>query len=334
MMPEWIWTLVRLFRPGKERDSLFLHNRHLCGRCHTAMPLEGLPPLSVLPCPRCRFQNFIPRRVGPFVLFEPVGAGATASAYKAWREDQGNRLFVVKLLRRDMPADDEQRRAFLSEGAIHSRIPHHPNLPDYGGHGDEGGEHYYAAEYIAGERLKHRLARQGKLPQKEALAIGCDLLSAFQHIRDCGYLYRDVNVGNIILRPDGRAALVDFGLTEPVETAARRKQEAFADGAAAFMPPERILQTGENEASIVYSLGMLLYLLLTGEDCVKASTVVDAAMRHVRTRLAVNASQMPGCSESVAALIARMTRQNPAERFQTFAEARQAMADVVVSLDR
>ena len=128
-----------------------------------------------------------------------MGAGATASAYKAWREDQGARLFVVKLLHRDRSADEEAIRALLNEGEIHSRIPHHPNLPDYGGHGSEGGEHYYAAEFVPGERLKHRLARSGKLPQAEVLAIGCDLLTAFQHILEHGYLYRDVNVGNVIV---------------------------------------------------------------------------------------------------------------------------------------
>jgi serine/threonine protein kinase len=298
------------------------------------MPLAGFEPLSISPCPRCGFRNFIPRRLGAFVLFEPVGAGTNASAYKAWREDQGNGLFVVKLLHHDTPVDERDADALLKEGEIHARIAHHAHLPDYGGHGYEDGEHYYAAEYIAGERLKHRLAHRGRLPQKEALAIGCDLLSALQHIFECGYLYRDVNVGNVILRPDGRAVLVDFGLTESVEAAARKKREAYAEGAAGFIPPERILMTGENLSSIVYSLGMLLYLLLTGEDFVKASSLVDAAMRHVKPRLAVTASQMPGCSESVAALIARLTKQDPAQRFQTFEEARQAMAGVLAQLSR
>ena len=334
ILQDWAWRVVRACRPGSERDSVFRDNQHLCSRCHTAMPLEGMEPLSLVPCSKCRFQNFLPKKIGPFALFEPVGAGATASAYKAWREDQGARLFVVKLLHRDRSADEEAIRALLNEGEIHSRIPHHPNLPDYGGHGSEGGEHYYAAEFVPGERLKHRLARSGKLPQAEVLAIGCDLLTAFQHILEHGYLYRDVNVGNVIVRPDGRAILVDFGLTESLDVAAQEKTEAFADGAAAFMPPERILRTGENEASIVYSLGLLLYLLLTGGDYVKAPSVVQAAMRHIGPRLAVTSSQMPGCSESVVALIARMTRAEPSQRFQTFADSRQAMANIIEDLRR
>lgn len=332
ILPNWVWWVVRLCRPGNERDSVFRGSLHLCSRCHTVISLEGMEPLSLVPCPKCRFQNFLPKKIGPFALFEPVGAGATASAYKAWREDQGARLFVVKLLQRDRATDEEAIRALLNEGEIHSRIPHHPGLPDYGGHGSEDGEHYYAAEFVSGERLKHRLARSGKLPQEEALAIGCDLLAAFQHILEHGYLYRDVNVGNVIVRPDGRAILVDFGLTESLEVAAQEKTGAFADGAAAFMPPERILRTGENEASIVYSLGLLLYLLLTGGDYVKAPSVVQAAMRHIGPRLAVTSSQMPGCSEAVVALIARMTRAESSQRFQTFAESSQAMAKVLAEL--
>jgi len=262
------------------------------------------------------------------MLFEPVGAGANASAYKAWREDQGRRLFVVKVLRHDLPLTEERIQALLGEGEIHSRIAHHRNLPDYGGHGNEDGEYYYAAEFIPGERLKHRFAREGKMRQDVVLKLAADLLAAFQHILEHGFLYRDVHVGNVIVRPDGTAVLVDFGLTEPVDVAAAKKHEAFADGAAAFIPPERVLRSGENEASIVYSLGMLMYLLLTGGDCVKASDVVKAALRHIGARLAVTHNQMPGCSDDVVNLIARMTKPDPAERFQSFHEALDAVSRI------
>ena len=330
MLPGWTWMIVRWCRRGDAREVLFQRNRLLCLRCHAAVPLEGLEPFSLAPCPRCRAPNFVPKKIGSFVLFEPVGAGANASAYKAWREDQGNRPFAVKLLRHDQPLTGERIQAFLGEGEIHSRIPHHENLPDYGGHGHEDGEYYYAAEFISGERLKHRLVREGKLRQDAVLRIAGDVLSALQHILDHGYLYRDVNVGNIILRPDGTAVLVDFGLTEAVDVAAAKKQEAFAEGAAAFIPPERILRAGENEASIIYSLGMLMYLLLTGGDCVKASDVVRAAMRHIGPRLAITQSQMPGCADGVVNLIARMTKADPAGRFQSFHETLEAIAGIAV----
>ena len=288
----------------------------------------------MVPCPQCQFPNFVPSRVGPFTLFEPVGAGGVASAYKAWRQDQGKRLFVVKLLHRDRASEADEVAAFVAEGEIHSQVSHHPNLPDYGGHGVEGAQHYYAAEYIDGERLKHRLARMEKLPPEEALAIASDLLSAFQHILESGFLYRDVNIGNVILRPNGSAVLVDFGLTEPIEVAAERKQQAFVDCAAPFLPPERVRRAGETESSIVYSLGLLLYRMLTGGDYVKASTLTQTALRHIGPRLAITATQMPGCSDDVVALVVRMTKVDPAQRFQTFKETKEAVDAILAKKNR
>ena len=268
------------------------------------------------------------------MLFEPGGAGGMASAYKAWHRDRGGRLFVVKVLRRDQRGLEHQTESLLAEGQIHQSIPPHPNLPDYAGHGCEDGECFYAAEYIPGERLAERLARVGRLPEREALAVCDGLLAALQHILQCGFLYRDVNARNVILHPKGRPVLLDFGLTEPLEVAGEGKQESYVDGTASFLPPERVLRQGEDEASVVYSLGLLLYFMLAGEEYVRSGTAAQTALRHIGVRLAVTPAHLPGCSESTVALVARMIRKDPAERFQTFEELRQAIAPILAGRKR
>lgn len=293
------------------------------------MDLGGLDALNMAPCAKCGFPNFVPLFVGGFLLVEPVGAGGISSVYKAVSESEADPVRAVKLLRPECAGDPDAIEAFTLEAAIHSQIPEHPYIVGYVDSGFDADEHYYVLDFVEGTRLDQMVGDSGALPEQNALAIAAQLTSALEHIHQCGFLYRDINAGNVILRDSGEITLIDFGLTLPNEFAYRASKSRYIWGSGALLPPERIARTGEDERSVIYSVGMLLFWMLTGRAFFSAEDLAGQARRHVSTaRLAVTAEVLPGCPEPTVALVGSMIRHDPAERIQTFAE----LKGIVLSL--
>lgn len=326
------WRYVRFLGNRDAHGLLFREGRMPCDGCPFPVSVEGLEPFTLVKCRVCKHPNFVPLKVNGFMLYEPLGAGGMASAFKAFHRDQPGSTFVVKVLHRDKRSDPVMIQALSREGEIHSRIPNHPNLPRYVAHGMEDDEWFYATELIEGERLKDHLAKEGRLGHVEALQLCLDLLKALDHIHSAGYLYRDLSAGNVIIRPSGQAVLLDFGLTESLEEAAGPKESRRIQGSMEYVPPERFERSGEDEASVIYSLGMLMFLVLTGSPFVVSDTKFGQYRQQVGARLACAADRMPGCPAELVAMVERMIRQDPEGRFQSFPEAAEHVRDLLSRL--
>jgi serine/threonine-protein kinase len=305
-------------------EAAFGENGFPCGRCGRIVPFEGLRSLAFEKCPKCGAATFVPLRVKDFVLFEPAGAGGRASVYKAGRRDDPDRLYAVKVLLEEEKARPDSVKAFLREAEIHAQIQPHPNIVRFVESGRDDAEYYHAMEFVEGRRLKSLLEAGERIPEPETLRLVIELLSALQHIYACGFLYRDINAGNVILRPNGRLVLIDFGLALPVEEAAALDEPGAREieGTADFLPPERVVKSGEDACSVLYSVGLLMYWMLKGEPYIKAKSMAGKAIRHVSSlRVAASATLAVECRPETAGFIDRLTRQDPNERFQTFGEA-------------
>ncbi len=301
----------------------------LCEHCGHAVPVAGLTPFSFNVCPKCSFKNFVPMRLGDYMLFQPLGAGGNASVYKAHRRDDPEHLYAAKILQPERAADRETLEGFLLEVKIHEAVNNHPNIVTFYGHGIEEDYHYFIMDFVEGEGLKNLLARKGKMDEVAALDILAQIISAMKHISKAGYLYRDLSAGNVLVQPNGHAMLIDFGLTLTLEEAAKTGTETYVDGTAEFLPPERIYHRGEDERSVVYSLGMLLYFMLTAEPLIKAKSQVGKAKRHVSDlKLALTPDMLPGCSAVMSELIAVMIETEPTDRYQTFEELEEAVNEI------
>lgn len=323
---EFVGRFMDQRRQKRSIKEYFESGNLLCEQCGHTMPLAGLSPFSFTECPKCSFKNFVPMRMGDYMLFQPVGAGGNASVYKAWRKDDTEHLFAVKILQPDRAKDRETLDNFLLEVRIHEDVNNHPNIATFYGHGIEEDYHYFVMDFIEGEGLKHILSHKGKLNEVKALDILAQVISAMKHIYKAGYLYRDLSAGNVIIQPSGHAVLIDFGLTLPREEASRKGTETYVDGTAEFIPPERIYRKGEDAPSVIYSLGMLLYYMLTAEPLIKATTLVGKAKRHVSNlRLAITPDMLPGCSEDIAGLLGIMIEPDPEDRFQSFEDLEAAV---------
>lgn len=307
--------------------TFFEQERLLCDRCYFAMPVEGLEIFTFTPCPKCGNKVFVPLPVGDLLLFQPIGAGGFASVYKAYHRAMGPTVLAVKIIRQDQKGDAEVVKNFLAEADIHRQIPPHPNIVRYVASGCEDDEYYYALEFVEGERLEKRITGLGKIREAEALDLAAQILGALKHIYDSGFLYRDLNAGNVIVQPNGVAKLIDFGLTLPLTQAQAEKHAKDIWGSSQFIPPERVLQGGEDARSVIYSLGMLMFFMLSGGPYINAESAVGTVKRHVGVaRLAVSAVRLPGVSAATIETVGTMMRQKPAERYQTFEETEAALA--------
>lgn len=326
---EFVGRFMDQMRQKRSLKAFFETGSILCEQCSHALPTAGISPFSFIECPKCSFKNFVPLRLGDYMLFQPLGAGGNASVYKAYRRDNAEHLYAAKILQPDRAADPETLEMFMFEVKVHEAVNNHPNIVTFYGHGIEEDYHYFIMDFVEGEGLKNILARKGKMDEVAALDTLAQVISAMKHVCKAGYLYRDLSAGNVIIQPNGHAMLIDFGLTLSLEDAAQPGTETYVDGTAEFLPPERIYHRGEDERSVIYSLGMLLYYMLTAEPLIKAKSLVGKAKRHVSDlKLALTPDLLPGCSAEMSELIAVMIETEPDDRFQTLEELEEAVNEI------
>ncbi len=330
----FITRLINPANPRKYVRSYFSEGTVPCEKCGHAISMDGLAGLSFTRCPKCNYKNFVPLKVGDFLLCIPIGAGGMASAYKAYHRETGDKVYAVKILMEEHIQNESAIASFLGEAEIHKQIPAHPHIVNYIDSGQQDGRYFYAMEFVEGMRLLTRLESKGRFEELEALRILTQVLSALQHIYDQGYLYRDLSAGNVIVNPKGEAVLIDFGLTLPIEEALELEPTKFIDGTVEFIPPERLFRTGEDQASLIYSLGMLAFYMLRGEPLIKASSLVGAAKKHVaKLRVSFTSAMLPECSREVVDIVGRMIRTRHEDRYQTFTEAFDVLSALLEKLE-
>jgi serine/threonine protein kinase len=313
-----------LIAENTERAEVFGQGKIPCSQCSFQIPMKGLQQLRMVECPSCKAVSFVPLQVGRFWLFEPLGGGGMGSVYRAMSPETLDRHYAVKVLSRAEKTKPANIHALLNEARIGKLIGDHPCLVKCVDSGCENGEYFSAMELVQGERLDKRIDRLGRLPEPQVLQIGLHILAAEQHIFKCGYLYRDLKPENIIINDEGYAILFDYGLCMPREEALHPKDE-FVSGSPYYLPPERLLGKGEDASSEIYSLGMVIYYALSGQTYFDADEVEALAKRHVsKVRLSVS-SKLRGFPEDIVALLTKMIRQEPEERFQSFHEVARAI---------
>jgi eukaryotic-like serine/threonine-protein kinase len=297
----------------------------LCEQCRTRYPLKGLVPLSFMQCRRCGYLSLVPLQVADYWLYQPLGGGGLGSVYLAyWR--RGNARCAVKVLQMGEENNERAVSGLQREADVLARIGKHPCIVSLINSGFANDRHFLAMEFIDGERLDFRIARFGEIAEQEALHILLCLLAAEKHIYRTGHLYGDMKPQNIIIRKRNVPVMIDFGLCMPLDDASVQNKESFVGGSPYYLPPERLQRGAEGPCSEIYSMGMLMFSMLTGDTFFKFSgNVQDLAMKHVQTaRLPVNPDMMPQCSPAVAEMVGQMIRKEPEDRFQTFEEVEDA----------
>lgn len=245
-----------------------------------------------------------------FSIERQIAKGGTATVYLATQQNLG-RTVALKVL--DALDDAEQSARFLAEGRIIAGLNHrHINtIHDVGRSGDH---HYLAMEYLAGGSLAERIAR-GMTPG-QALDVLESMASCLAYLHQRGVVHRDVKPGNILFHADGTPKLTDFGIAKQLEADQQHTLQGTALGSPYYLSPEQATGQAVDGRADIYSLGIVLYEMLTGRKPYSEDS-------HVQTMVAHLNEPIPRLPEHLAAyqpLLEQMIAKAPDERFASAAE--------------
>ncbi len=252
-----------------------------------------------------------PDQWGRYRLNEKVGQGSFGSVYRAW-DPQLEREVAIKILHRHV-ADARLRDQLLHEGRALARV-RHPNVVSVLGVEEHEGRVGLCMEFVRGETLDSVLQRHGTLSAREAALIGEDLCQALSAVHRAGFVHRDVKARNVMREQAGRIVLMDFGTGRAADQPAVPGDLA---GTPLYMAPEVLEGEPASVRSDVYSLGVLLYHLVTGEYPVHASSLNELAEAHAAGRRSRLGERRPDLPWSFVRVVECALAREPTARHQS-----------------
>lgn len=252
------------------------------------------------------------RKFGPFVVGEQIGVGGMGVVYRALHPETG-RTAALKILPPGLDSDPKMQQRFEREIGILKRLQH-PNIVRYYGGGYQGGQRWYAMEFIDGGSLQDVLKRRGRLTPMQAIQAGRQLCAVLEHAHNAGIIHRDLKPANLLLTSQGRLKLGDFGIARDTESTALTGAGRTV-GTYAYMAPEQI-QSNEHidRRTDLYATGCLLYELLCGETPFTENNPAAMLMAHVDSIPRSVRERCPECPAALDRLIARLLEKKPEDR--------------------
>ncbi|MEA2331770.1 MAG: eukaryotic-like serine/threonine-protein kinase [Thermoleophilaceae bacterium] len=252
-----------------------------------------------------------------FRLEEKVGSGGMSSVYRAFDPTLERRV-AIKLMHRDISSDPDQLERFRREARAVAQL-NHPHVVTVIDAGEDDGAPFIVFEFVEGETLKDRIRRLGRLPVAEAVAYAVEIGRALECAHVHRLVHRDVKPQNVLIDADGRAKVTDFGIARSLEAHGLTATGRVL-GTTDYVSPEQALGHEVTAQSDIYSLGIVLYEMLTGEAPFKADTQVAVAMKHVREPLPDVQKRRPEISAALAAVVERATAKETQNRYATVEE--------------
>ena len=263
---------------------------------------------------------------GRYRLDARIAAGGMSTVYKAFDETL-ERPVAVKLMHREIAADSDQLERFRREARSVARLSH-PHIVGVIDTGEDDGRPYIVFEYVEGETLKDRIRRNGRLPITESVAYAIEIARALGLAHSQHIVHRDVKPQNVLIDHEGSAKVTDFGIARTLE-----EDGLTADGRVLgttdYVSPEQALGRDVTGQSDLYSLGVVLYEMLTGEVPFKGENQVAVAMMHVREDLPDVQVARPEVSAALASVVETATAKREADRYADDAEMIADLEDVL-----
>ena len=252
-----------------------------------------------------------------YEIIKTIGEGGMANVYLA-KDIILDRNVAIKVLRGDLATDEKFVRRFQREALSASSLSH-PNIVEIYDVGEDDGDYYIVMEYVDGKNLKQLLKKRGKLTAAEVVDIMLQITSAMSVAHDSLIVHRDLKPQNILIKEDGEIKITDFGIAMALN-ATQLTQTNSAMGSVHYFPPEQANGKGSSLKSDVYSLGIMMYELLTGTLPFKGDNAVEIALKHLKEPIPSIRTELPELPQSIENIIIRATAKNPKNRYANAGE--------------
>src|SRR5699024_10859451 len=263
---------------------------------------------------------------GRYEIKEKVGGGGMGIVYKA-RCRLLNRFVAVKVLRDEFVSDEQFIKNFRKESQAAASLSH-PNIVGIYDVGVEEGEehdiHYIVMEYIDGKTLNEIIKEKGKLSSTETIDYSIQIAEEIEHAHKNQIINRDIKPHNIMVTKDGRIKVTDFGIARAV-TSSTLTATSSVVGSVHYFSPEQARGGFTDEKSDIYSLGIVMYEMITGSVPFNGDSPISIALKHVQEEVTPPSEINSDVPQGIEAIINKCLRKNSVERYK---DARELIADL------
>ena len=262
-----------------------------------------------------------------YQIIKTLGEGGMANVYLA-HDTILDRNVAVKVLRGDLATDEKFVRRFQREALSASSLSH-PNIVEMYDVGEDDGQYYIVMEFVDGKTLKQVLKQRGHLSVTEVIDIMSQLTDGMAHAHDAYIIHRDIKPQNIMILSNGMIKITDFGVATALNST-QLTQTNSVMGTVHYLPPEQAQGKGSTIRSEIYSMGIMMYELLSGLVPYKGDNAVEIALKHLKEPLPSIRKVSSSIPQSIENVIIRATAKNPKNRY---ADAREMYEDLKTALD-
>ncbi len=250
---------------------------------------------------------------GRYALGESLGSGGMGEVYLT-HDEVLERDVALKVLRSQYAGDEEFTERFRREARSAASLSHPHIVQVYDRGETEDGTSYIAMEYVPGGTLKEHIERRGPFGARETAAVGAQIADALEAAHERGVIHRDIKPQNVLVTASGDLKVTDFGIARAASAVTSSASNAIF-GTAGYISPEQALGEPVGPASDLYSLGVILYEMLTGELPFTADNSIAVCMKHVTESLRPPKDLNPDIPEGMDALVVMLLAKDPAERY-------------------
>ena len=263
-------------------------------------------------------ENYIGKRLsGRYELLKLIGSGGMANVFEA-KDLLEDKIVAIKVLKEEYLTNDEFVRRFRNESKVIAVLDH-PNIVKVYDVNFTGAEQYIVMEYIDGITLKQYITHQGHLRWKDSVHFVTQILRALSHAHERGVIHRDIKSQNIMLLRDGTIKVMDFGIARFAREDIRTMDDK-AIGSVHYISPEQACGEESDEKSDIYSVGVLLYEMLTGRVPFDGETPEQVAMKHIHQKPIPISKLQPDVPTGLCEIVEKAMQKDKNLRYRSAAE--------------
>ena len=253
-----------------------------------------------------------------YKVIEKIGVGGMADVYRGYDELLG-RTVAIKILHANFASDEGFVGRFKREAQNAGRLSH-PNIVNMYDVGYDQGYHYIVMEYVEGQTLKEYIQERGKLSIDEAIKFAVAIAEGLEHAHAMGIVHCDIKPHNMLITKSGRLKVTDFGIARAMNSQNTMMYTNSVMGSAHYLSPEQASGKAIDGSTDIYSLGVVLYEMLTGRVPYEADTPIAVALKHVKDKLIPPTRYNPSIPPLLESVVMKALQKKPADRYRSVSE--------------